>query len=212
MREAFLASIQQKRAVLFELAGIHPLQEVTFEGLHETRDAPFAFVAEVDLLLHPAVMMKLAVFEATEQQLQIEIKKQWPEISLGPTVEHDGEWQGGLAFGMTLPLWNRNRAGIASAESLRAEARQECIDTWRSLVYASHQARGKIKALEKEREALRIAMQKWDEADASAHIEAAQAYYEFNMRFVEVEAEWQQARIYAEGEMLAVFATDATPR
>jgi len=172
---------------------------------------------ESDLISHPAVMLKLAEFNATEQQLQIEIKKQWPEVSLGPTIEHDGELKGGIAFGVALPLWNRNRAGIASAEGLRDEARQECVDVWRSLVYELHRARGKIEALEEQRDRLRnaesaakktwdsvIAAQQLGEVDALAHIEAAQVYYEYRERLIEAESEWMIAKIRAVGEMLAV--------
>ena len=49
---------------------------------------------------------------------------------------------------------------------------------------------------------------KVDEADADAHLEAAQALDEYRMRFIEVEAEWKLARIRAEGGMLAVFSSN----
>ena len=36
--------------------------------------------------------------------------------------------------GVTLPLWNRNRKGIAEAEGARDEARQEAVRIWREVV------------------------------------------------------------------------------
>ena len=178
--------------------------------------SPSKFFNEGDLVSHPAVMAKLAEFNATEQQLRIEIKKQWPEVSLGPTVEHDGELKGGLAFGVTLPLWNRNRAGIASAEGLRDEARQECVDVWRSLVYASHRARAEIETLEAmfavahsmcfaamENHQTLMSLDALGETDLQMRFESMQMVFETMERCLELEMELAQTNIRAVGDMLA---------
>jgi hypothetical protein len=50
----------------------------------------------------------------------------------------------GFVAGVTLPLWNRNRKGIAAAEGLRDEKRLEAIDVWRSLVCDAVVARSRF--------------------------------------------------------------------
>ena len=61
----------------------------------------------------------------------------------------DGETRAGLTFGMTLPLWNRNRKAIAVAEGERQHARMEAVNEWKRLV----------SELERAKEVLRLAQE-----------------------------------------------------
>ena len=45
---------------------------------------------------------------------------------------------------MTLPLWNRNRKGIAEAEGARDAARLDAIEVWRDLVREAAAARAQL--------------------------------------------------------------------
>ena len=224
-------ALPQKRAALLELAGIHPLQKIkvgqTFLSSSPAQNSQTGMSAppllnwldESLLISHPAVMSKLAAFNATEQQLRVEIRKQYPEVSLGPALEYDDAWKGGAAFGVTLPLWNRNRAGIASAEGLREEARQECLDAWRALVYASHNAQAEIEALEEELRILEtdvlpavgklyresLALDKLGEMDVFTRFEIFQSFIETHVSSLELSLRLFHAKLRAVGEMLAVF-------
>jgi hypothetical protein len=92
-------------------------------------------VDAVGLLSHPEVKAALARFEASEASLEAEVRRQYPELKFGPAyANEEGLDRLGIAAGLTLPLWNRNRKGIAEAEGRRAEARLAAIDVWRSLV------------------------------------------------------------------------------
>ena len=48
---------------------------------------------------------------------------------------------------MTLPLWNRNRKGIAEAEGARDVARLDAIEVWRDLVREASAARAQLAKL-----------------------------------------------------------------
>lgn len=65
----------------------------------------------------------LADYEASQAALQLEIRKQYPDISLGPGYQldqTDSKWT--LALGLTLPVLNLNRGPIAEAAAAREEA------------------------------------------------------------------------------------------
>lgn len=213
-------ALPQKRAELLELAGIHPLQRVQLKGLDVLSSGGFEWFDESDLVSHPAVQSKLMEFNATEHQFRAEIRRQFPELSLGPTVEYDqGDWKGGLSFGLTLPLWNRNRAGIAAAGGLRSEARVECLNTWRSLVYASHRLRAEIEALEHEAGIIETtllpaarqlrdataALDALGESDVFTRFEAVQSHTDAAALQLDLAARLTQTKLRAAGELLAIF-------
>ncbi len=95
-----------------------------------------------DLLRHAEVAAALADFGGSEKELEAEIRKQYPDLKLGPAyANEEGLDRIGLVAGVTLPLWNRNRKGIAKAKAARDEARLKAIDVWRGLVCDAAAAR-----------------------------------------------------------------------
>lgn len=98
--------------------------------------------SDLDLVRHPRVQEKLARFAAGEIELRAELRKQYPDISLGPRFGHEeGGGRLGASLGFSLPLWNRNREGIAKSEGDRDAARLAAVNEWRSLVTEWHDAR-----------------------------------------------------------------------
>lgn len=92
-----------------------------FERLPQELPAPDArrraLLNRVDLLA------ALAAYEAAQANLQLEIAKQYPDFHLGPGWQLDqaeNKWTLGLSG--LLPVFSRNRGGIAEAEARRAEA------------------------------------------------------------------------------------------
>lgn len=64
--------------------------------------------------------------EAADSALQRERAAALPPVDLGAWAQvQGGAWTVGPAIGVTLPVWNGNRAGIAGAEGRRALARSE---------------------------------------------------------------------------------------
>ena len=87
------------------------------------------------LVHHVDVAVALAETRGSEKALAAEICKQYPDLKLGPAyANEEGLDRIGLVAGVTLPLWNRNRKGIAEAVAKRDETRLNAIDIWRALV------------------------------------------------------------------------------
>jgi outer membrane protein TolC len=75
-------------------------------------------------MLHRSdILASLAEYEASQNALQLEVRRQYPDISLGPGYQldqTDSKWM--LMVGMSLPLLNRNQGPIAEASARREEA------------------------------------------------------------------------------------------
>jgi outer membrane protein TolC len=61
-------------------------------------------------------------YAVTEANLQLEVARQYPDLQLNPGYDFD-EGHHKFTFGPALPIpvWNRNRGGIAEADAKRAE-------------------------------------------------------------------------------------------
>lgn len=118
------------------LLGLHPKTRLYVDiGPDEIPIEKPQEIDAIDLVRHPKVAAALVRLKGSEESLRAEIRKQYPDLKLGPAyTREEGLDRFGLVAGITLPLWNRNRKGIAEAEGMRDEARLEAIDVWRSLV------------------------------------------------------------------------------
>ena len=97
---------------------------------------------------HVRVQSVLAKHDAAEAALETEIRRQYPDLKVGPAYSReDGMDRLGIVAGLTLPLWNRNRKGIAEAEGARDEARLEALNAWRDLVRDAAAARANLASL-----------------------------------------------------------------
>ncbi len=127
------------------MLGVLPSAEIALPAdAWPTNDLDIA-VAEVPppgaLAGHLKVRAALARLGGTEKSLHAEIRKQYPDLTLGPGYSHEeGQGRVGLVAGISLPLWNRNRAGVAAAETERDVARLTAMDVWRGLVCDSDAA------------------------------------------------------------------------
>jgi cobalt-zinc-cadmium efflux system outer membrane protein len=67
-------------------------------------------------------------YHVAEQRLRLEIRKQYPDLTIGPGgKQEDGDTRVLLGLSLPLPLWNQNRRGVAEALAQRevAQARYE---------------------------------------------------------------------------------------
>jgi outer membrane protein, heavy metal efflux system len=73
---------------------------------------------------HPELGRLRARYEVAEGELRLEIAKQYPDFTFGPSVEGEtGERKTilGLTLGIELPIFDRNQQGIAVASQRREE-------------------------------------------------------------------------------------------
>lgn len=135
-RDLDLAVVELRARIVREL-GLAPriAQEIQFSAhLPETVPAPVPSPTPEQLAELPKIRAALALYAASETALKTEIRRQYPELSLGPSYEIDGndkfEDSLTLGIGFTLPAWNRNRVGIANAGGDRALVRHETLTLW----------------------------------------------------------------------------------
>lgn len=77
---------------------------------------------------HPGIARLRAAYLAREAQLRVELRKQYPDVTLSPGITREpGETGLVLGMGMPVPVWNANRAGIAEAVAARDIARAEAL-------------------------------------------------------------------------------------
>ncbi len=168
---------------------------------------------ELDLVRHPRVQEKLVRLKAGEEELRAEIRKQYPELTIGPRYEHeDGGGRLGATLGFTLPLWNRNRKGIADAEGGRDEARLEALNAWRGLVAEWQAAKAMMEAVATKERGLRAELLpaaqaaaarterlfKQGEADVLALIAADDTVYDLQESLIDTQTALQEARVRLE--------------
>lgn len=73
---------------------------------------------------HPTLRRMQAEYEVAEKRLQVELRKQYPDVTLSPTyTDEQDETSVVLGLGLPLPLWNANRQGIAEAAAEREVTR-----------------------------------------------------------------------------------------
>ncbi|MBA5604286.1 TolC family protein [Duganella sp. FT3S] len=94
-----------------------------FEQLLPVASLPPAEARRKALAARPDVLAALADYEAAQSALQLEIARQYPDISIGPGYTWDaGQVKWSLGLSLVLPLWNRNEGPIAEAKARRMEA------------------------------------------------------------------------------------------
>lgn len=92
---------------------------------------------ELRLLLdssNPELAAVRAEYELAEQSLRAEVRKQYPDITIGPGYGTDqGDNRVLLGLSLPIPLWNRNQQGVAQASAQRELARGRFETTYQQL-------------------------------------------------------------------------------
>ncbi len=85
--------------------------------------------------LNPELALAKARYQTAERALQVEIRRQYPDLKAGPVYENeDGEGRLGAGGGIPLPVWNRNRQAIAESRAERDAARGAYLARYEMLV------------------------------------------------------------------------------
>lgn len=75
-------------------------------------------------LASPAMLVVIAAYEEAERGLELEVRKQYPDLHIGPGYgREDGQDQILLGLSLPVPVINANRQGIAEARARREVAR-----------------------------------------------------------------------------------------
>ena len=84
---------------------------------------------------NPSLARLRRQYEVSEKTLQREIRKQYPDLTLGPAFESDaGQSRFGITGMLPLPFFNRNRQAIAAARAGREIARATYETTYQALI------------------------------------------------------------------------------
>ena len=85
-------------------------------------EIPSSEVRRRALLNNTRLLGALAEYEAAQKDLELAIRKQYPDLRIGPGYEYDqGDDKWSLGVSLELPVLTRHSGGIAAAEGARAE-------------------------------------------------------------------------------------------
>lgn len=150
-----------------------------------------------------------AKYDVAEQNLRLEIRKQYPDLTIGPSYEiEEGQSRIGLGFGIPIPIINLNRRGIAEARAARLASKSAFEGEYELLVSRIAVAENKLKEATEtrelvERELIPLAARQLTEAkelarlakfDAILLLEALRARYEAARSLLQARVEEVQAR------------------
>jgi len=83
---------------------------------------------------NPELNAVRAEYEVSEESLRTEVRKQFPDITIGPGYGTDqGDDRVLVGISLPVPLWNRNQQGVAVAEAEREVARARFASTYEHL-------------------------------------------------------------------------------
>lgn len=113
----------QSKLKLCALMGLPPQVELK----------PILTVSEIDIAppshetlieRNPSILEAEAAYEAAEQALLLEIRRQYPDIQLGPAYgNEDGQARLGVGFSIPIPILNANKRAVVEATASREAAR-----------------------------------------------------------------------------------------
>ncbi|HSA96844.1 MAG TPA: TolC family protein [Acidobacteriota bacterium] len=86
-------------------------------------DLPAGEIRRQAVINRSDIRAALAVYEASQMALKLEVAKQYPDLVFGPDYQFDqtdSKWT--LGVGITLPILSRNRGPIAEAAAAREES------------------------------------------------------------------------------------------
>ncbi|MCQ2367779.1 MAG: efflux RND transporter permease subunit [Kiritimatiellae bacterium] len=130
------ANEEEARAELLNILGLSADTEILLsDTLDEFEEKELPVPDPMKLVDYRSVVAKRLLFETSELKLDAEIRRQYPELKLGPAFSYeDGENRLGLIAGIDIPIWNRNRLAISEAEAERENAKIAALEEWRQVV------------------------------------------------------------------------------
>jgi CRISPR system Cascade subunit CasA len=101
------------------------------------------------------VLVAAAEYEAAEKTLELEVRKQYPDIHIGPGYgNEDGQNQVLLGLSVPIPILSANRRGIAEANAQREVARAGAETALEQAIAAVRSAEVRLAAARQRRSTL----------------------------------------------------------
>lgn len=117
----------EQRLAVLALMGLHPAHDWSLRPDLEGLPAASAIASDeilAEILDHPQLRRVMAAYQVAERRLALEVRKQYPDLRIGlggGTEEGESRILFGLGL-LPIPIWNANKAGIASATVERTVA------------------------------------------------------------------------------------------
>ena len=145
----------QSRLRIIELLGLLPGADVTLVS-GAGSSPPGAEGSEVVFHRSPQVVLAAARYHAAEERLRLEVRKQYPDIKLGPLYgNEEGMDRLGVGFSVPIPILNANRRGIAEADTAREAARAKWEQAVQEALSSKAQAEAALAAAQQRLNMLR---------------------------------------------------------
>lgn len=117
---------RRARWSLLGLMGLGPDAEVVFvpgyPSVHVEEDAEEEPMERL-LAANPSLAVRAAEYRVAEESLRLEIRKQYPDITIGSGYGDEDDHRFLFGVSVPIPILNANRAGIAEAHARRESAR-----------------------------------------------------------------------------------------
>lgn len=122
---AAMAKVKELELQLRDVMGLSPQATVNLvETIGFTTETDSASLRTVMETNNPELAAIRSEYEVAEESLRLEIRKQYPDLVIGPGYGTDqGDERVLLGIQLPLPLWNRNRQSVAQALANRDVAR-----------------------------------------------------------------------------------------
>ena len=139
---------RQARLDLLAITGLPPASTISLTpGLPslspEAGATPESRVIEANTLL----AVRRAEYQAAEHTLRLEVRKQYPDITIGTGYANENDDRLLLGLSLPIPSINANRANIAEALAARALARGSAESTLEQLLHELHSAQAALDAV-----------------------------------------------------------------
>ncbi len=104
---------------------------------------------------NPELSVVVSEYEVAEQSLRLEIRKQYPDVTIGGGYELEGgQSKIGLGFGLPIPIINLNQEGIARARGERLAAKAKVEAVTERLIHALSRAKTQVSVAQRHRKYL----------------------------------------------------------
>ena len=115
------ATIAEHEVAIKRILGVAPWAALKFipSEMPPVETRPMAELRDEMVTCSPLVASLAASYEVSEKALAAEIRKQFPDLEIGPTYNTDGNEDFTFGVAMPLPLWNHNQQGVATAHAQR---------------------------------------------------------------------------------------------
>lgn len=139
---------RQARLDLLAIAGLPPATTIDLvPGLPTLPVNPDPTSASRMIESNTLLAVRRAEYQAAEHALRLEVRKQYPDITIGTGYANEDDDRLLLGLSLPIPSLNANRAGIAEAIAARALARGSAETTFEHLLHQLQSARAALEAV-----------------------------------------------------------------